>query len=131
MAVSLAFEELLGYSDGERAKWEAWFAAQPAAALDVPVQREGRFQTVWALLDHIFIVEKRHTQRLRGTQPLATETGVGRGDCAALFAYARAARADLLNLAHTLGEAEVAQPRDFDVRGTSFRMTPRKLLFHI
>ena len=73
-------------------KWEQWFRAQPPAALEASVQRGGRFDTVWALIDHIFIVEKRHTQRLMQVLPLAQETGVAAMDAPALFASPAVAR---------------------------------------
>lgn len=65
MSLALGIDELLGHTNGERGKWEQWFAAQPPAALDAPLQRDGRFPTVWRLMGHIFLVEKRHTQRLK------------------------------------------------------------------
>ena len=51
MNLSLSIDELLGYTDGERAKWERWFRGQPPAVVASPVQRDGRFSTVWRLLD--------------------------------------------------------------------------------
>ena len=114
MSLSLGIEELLGYTDGERAKWNAWFRGQAPAALQAAVQREGRFPTVWSLVDHIFLVEKRHTQRLRQESPLTEQTGVAEPDAQALFAYGRAARVI-----------------EFQFRDQHLRFTARKLLFHI
>ncbi|MEO6237857.1 MAG: hypothetical protein ABIQ52_12725, partial [Vicinamibacterales bacterium] len=59
----LDFRELLRYTQEERDKWRTWFTAHPDA-LEVEVQPGGRHLTVGALIDHIFLVERRHLQRL-------------------------------------------------------------------
>jgi hypothetical protein len=54
MSLSLGVDELIGYTTGERVKWEQWFAAEPRAAHESAVQPKGsRFPTVWSLMDHI------------------------------------------------------------------------------
>ena len=60
MACSLNMAEVMGYTAGERARWEHWFQSQPPTVVDASVQKEGDFQDVWRLIDHIFLVEKRH-----------------------------------------------------------------------
>ena len=40
--------------------------------MDAAVQPGGRLPTVGKLIDHIFLVERRHLQRLTG-EPLSTE----------------------------------------------------------
>ena len=130
MSLSLSIEELVGYTGEERRKWDRWFAGQPPAALDAPVQRDARFPTVWILIDHIFLVEKRHTQRLNAEQ-IDSETGVVHPDAKALFAYGNAARAELVQLIHSTPDAELTRKREFHFRDTSLTVTPRKLLFHI
>src|SRR4051812_22984920 len=45
MSLSLAFDELLRYTNAERDKWRTWFAAHPGA-MEVPVQPGGRLPTV-------------------------------------------------------------------------------------
>jgi len=130
MPLSLAIGELLGYTSGERDKWEQWFQAQPAGAVDAPVQREGRFLDVWALMDHIFLVERRHTQRLRQLLPLAEQTGVARPDTAALFQFGRDARHDFEDFLRTAPQQDLT--RTIEVKfGREMRFTARKLAFHI
>ena len=131
MSLSLSIDELLGYSDEERGKWEQWFAGQPPAALHAGVQRGARFTTVWSLIDHIFLVEKRHTQRLKREPNVDTETGVADPDIKALFAYARGARSELAQFIHTTPDSELARPRDFQFASASLTVSPRKLVFHI
>ena len=64
MAAITEFDELLRYTQEERDKWRGVVRRHPEA-LEAPVQPGGRFATVGALIDHIFLVERRHLQRLR------------------------------------------------------------------
>lgn len=131
MALALDIDELLGYTNGERGKWEQWFAAQPPAAFYAPLQRDGRFPTVWRLMDHIFLVERRHTQRLKQESPLAQQTGVADADVQALFAFGRAARDELTRFIHLTPDTEMIRKREFQFQDSSDVLTPRKLVFHI
>lgn len=131
MSLAITLEEFLDYTSGERAKWERWFGSQPAAALAAPVQRDGRFPTLWQLIDHIFLVERRHTQRLRNESPLIEKTGVSEPDGAGLFAFGRAARENLTTVLRSMTEAEAAAVREFNVQGKIYSLTSRKLAFHI
>ena len=72
--LTVAFDELIRYTSAEREKWRGWFARH-AAAIDAPVQPGGRLPTVGKLIDHIFLVEQRHLQRLTGV-PLSESTGL-------------------------------------------------------
>jgi uncharacterized damage-inducible protein DinB len=127
--ITLSLDELLAYTDEERGKWRKWFAAHPAA-MDVRLQPEGRFATVGALIDHIFLVETRHLARLQ-KQPVPDASGVKAGDIDALFAYAARTRDGLRAYASRLDDIDAGTPREFTVQSGTARMTPRKLLFHI
>ncbi|HEX6644609.1 MAG TPA: DinB family protein [Gemmatimonadales bacterium] len=59
----VSFRTLLAYRDAETARWRAWFASHPAAALEVRLS-EGELGTVRRLIRHIFAVELRYGQRL-------------------------------------------------------------------
>jgi uncharacterized damage-inducible protein DinB len=131
MSLSLGIDELLGYSGEERTKWQQWFTGQPSSALEASVQRGARFTTVWSLMDHIFLVEKRHTQRLKGSSQVDSETAVARPDVDALFTYARATREELGRFMHTTSDADLARPREFHFGSASLTVSPRKLVFHI
>jgi uncharacterized damage-inducible protein DinB len=131
MPLSLSIDEVLAYTGGERDKWEQWFAGHPVAALDAAVQRDARFPTVWSLIDHVFLVEKRHTQRLKGESQIDGETRVAHPDVEALFAYGSAVRAELARFTRSTPEAELIRKREFHFRDSSLTITPRKLVFHI
>ena len=127
--ITLSLDELLAYTDEERGKWRKWFAAHPAA-MDVRLQPSGRFATVAALVDHIFLVETRHLARLQ-QHPVPEASGVRTGDIDALFAYAARTRDALRDYTKKLDDVDAAKPREFTVQSGTVRMTPRKLLLHI
>ena len=81
--MKLGFDELARYTQEERDKWRGWFGTHPEA-LEVTVQPGGRFATVGALIDHIFLVERRHLQRLRNA-PVDTTTGLSGHHAPPLF----------------------------------------------
>jgi uncharacterized damage-inducible protein DinB len=127
--ITLSLTELLAYTDEERGKWRKWFEAHPAA-MDLRLQPDGRFATVGALVDHIFLVETRHLARLQ-QQPVPDASGVTFGDIDALFAYAARTRDGLRAYASKLDDVDAAKSREFTVQSGTVRMTPRKLLLHI
>ena len=129
MALTISYDELLRYTSEERTKWRGWFNTHPEA-IAAEVQPGGRLPTVGKLIDHIFLVERRHLQRLTGA-PLSTETGLSGRNAQPLFDYGASVRRELEHFAETLGEDEAETIRTFDVRDRSWPMTPRKLLFHV
>ena len=124
----LTFDELVRYTNEERDKWRGWFAAHPDA-LDVELQPGGRFSTVGALIDHIFLVERRHLQRLRGTAPDG-QTGLSGRHSPPLFDYGASVRRELDQFTAELDDEAADEPRKVTVQTGEFTMTPRKLLFH-
>lgn len=129
MALTLTLDEVLDWTDDERAKWLRWLNVNPRA-LDVAVQPGGRLPTVASLIDHIFLVEHRHTNRLKGTPP-PSESGVAANNIAGLFAYGDQGRAAVRAYAQTLDAKDASTPREFVVPTAHFTLTPRKLLFHM
>jgi uncharacterized damage-inducible protein DinB len=127
--LNLSYDELLRYSADERTKWRQFFAKHPEA-LDVAVQPGGRLPTVGKLIDHIFLVERRHIQRLRD-EPLTNETGLTGSNAPPLFDYGASVRRELEQLAADLDEDTANQLRTINLRDRDWPMTPRKLLFHI
>jgi uncharacterized damage-inducible protein DinB len=126
--MELSFEELERYTQEEREKWRDWFVAQPEA-MEVEVQPGQRFSTIGALIDHIFLVERRHLQRLRGATP-DTKTGLSGHHATPLFDYGASVRRELAQFVEELDEEAANQPRTFAVQTGEFVLTPRKLLFH-
>ncbi len=129
MPLTITLDELLAWTAEERGKWMPWLKANPKA-LNVTVQPGGRFPTVGSLIDHIFLVEHRHTLRLQGKE-LPTESGVTPGDIEALFAYGAHGRNGVTSYLPTLDPADATSPRDVVTPTGTFRLSPRKLLFHM
>ncbi len=124
----LTYAELLRYTGEERDKWRTWLAAHPDA-IDAPVQPGGRLPTVGKLIDHIFLVERRHLQRLN-EQPLSAQTGLTGNNAPPLFDYGASVRRELEQYVDGLDDEAADQVRSFEVRERQWAMTPRKLLFH-
>ncbi len=129
MALSLQFAELLRYSNGEREKWRGWLLLHPEA-MDVPVQPGNRHATVGKLIDHIFLVERRHVQRLMDV-PVASLTGLTGNNAPPLFDYGASVRRELEQYVADLDDEIADQVRRFEVREQQWAMSSRKLLFHI
>ena len=130
--IALSLDELLAYTDEERGKWRDWLEAHPRSTGLFRLQPDGRFATVGALIDHIFLVEARHLARLqrasrprllRGSSPNRTWPG-----CSGTPAGGG------LRSGITCGRwptMTATTPREFVVQSGTFDMTPRKLLLHI
>ena len=128
--LTLTYDELLRYTNGERERWRTWFIAHPAA-MDAPVHMAGRFPTAGKLIDHIFLVERRHLQRLTG-DTLADQTGLTANNAQPLFDYGASVRRELEQFVAELDDDAAEKPRAVTVAsGGEYMMTPRKLLFHI
>ena len=129
MPLTISFDELLRYTNGERDKWRRWLGDNPDA-MDARVQPGARFLTVGKLIDHIFLVERRHLQRLT-EQPTSEKTGLTGNNAAPLFDYGASVRRELEQYVADLDDDVADQMRTFEVRDELWQMTPRKLLFHI
>ena len=129
MSITLGLEQLLDYSDHERRKWKDWVAAQPAR-LQISFQPGGRFPTIGTLLDHVFLVERRHLARLQGATP-PDATGIALQDWTALFEYADLVRADLRKYVSEVPDASVSETFTFTGPFGTFTMTRRRLAVHV
>jgi uncharacterized damage-inducible protein DinB len=127
--MQITFAELQRYTQEERDKWRAWFTSHPDA-LEIALQPGGRYATVGALIDHIFLVERRHLQRLTSA-PLDSKTGLSGRHAPPLFDYGASVRRELEQFVSELDEYVADEPRTFTVQTGDFMLTPRKLLFHI
>ena len=127
--LTLDYAELLRYTEEERGKWRRFFVERDQA-LDIPLVTGGRFATVGKLVDHIFLVEQRHLQRLRG-ETLAEHTGLTGSNAPPLFDYGASVRRELEQFVAVLDDDEANEVRTVHVREQDWLMTPRKLLFHV
>ena len=127
--LSLGYDELLRYTNEERQKWHDWLLAHPAA-MDAPVQPDGRLPTVGKLIDHILLGERRFLQRLTDV-PVSESTGLTGNNVPPLFAYGASVRRELEQYVSTLEEDDADQSRTFVIRDQTWSLTPRKVLLHI
>ena len=75
-----------------------------------PSSRAADIPTVGKLIDHIFLVERRHLQRLGG-QPLSDSTGLTGNNAAPLFDYGASVRREMEQFVRELGDDEADEPR--------------------
>jgi uncharacterized damage-inducible protein DinB len=129
MSLTVPVGDLLDYSDHERRKWREWLAADPGR-LTLALQPGGRFPTAAALLDHIFLVERRHLARLEGGTPPGS-TGIPPDDIDALFDYGRLVRADFRRYVADLDDEQAAGTLQVVLSNGTFTLTRRKLATHI
>jgi uncharacterized damage-inducible protein DinB len=129
MSVSMGLQVLFDYTDHERRKWRDWLATDPAR-LRIPVQPGGRFPTVADLLDHLFLVERRHLARLEGGTP-PNSTGVPSGDLDSLFDYAELVRRDFRHYMEEIDEDEAGSPLSFTLNVGDFTLRRRDLALSI
>jgi len=129
MALELSYDELLRYTNDEREKWRRWLQSRPEA-METVLQPGGRFPTVGKLIDHVFLTERRHLQRLTG-DPVSEATGLTGSNAPPLFDYGASVRRELEQFAGLIDDDDAMEPRTFVVREVTASMSPRKLMFHI
>lgn len=129
MSISIGLDALLDYSDHEREKWRQWLAGDPARG-SLPLQQTGRFPSIFALLDHVFLVERRHLARLEGAVP-PDSTGVKAGDLSGLFEYAALVRADFRRYVTDTNDRRAQERMTVTLQDSSFSMTRQTLATHI
>lgn len=129
MSLTYDLVELLAYSDAERRKWRGWFAADPSR-MSLPFQPGGRFPTIGHLLDHVFLVERRHLARLEGGTP-PESTGLRPTDVEGLFEYGDMVRDDFRSWLADVDDEAGRVSMTFTVPMGTFTLTRRKLAVHI
>ena len=87
----ISFAELLAANEAETQKWRKWFDEQPTSVMEVPLSI-ALAKSVREFLLHIFAVELRYAERLKGLPITAYET-LPTGSVAELFAVGERARA--------------------------------------
>lgn len=129
MSISISLDELIGYSNHERAKWRQWLSADPQR-MALPFQTGGRFETVGSLFAHIFLVERRHLSRLEGSA-IPDTTGVDETGVDALFEYGATVRAALSSYVQNCDDATASTELVINVPAGTYTFSRRKLAVHI
>lgn len=127
MQNGITFPELLAWIGGETARYETWFAGQPAAAWAAPAGT-GRIATVRDLLYHTYIVDLRYGQRLHDL-PVSSYEDEAVSDPMALFPLARRGQ-ELLARALD-GGVDLGRVIEFQTLSAGLqRASKRKVLAH-
>jgi uncharacterized damage-inducible protein DinB len=129
VAFSFTLDDLLAYSDWERAEWHKWFREQGpgALAVDLGPNNTGRIQNIGELVRHIFSAEKRYVERCRQMTPTDTSAVVA-DKIEPLFAFGAESRRALRELLASFPDADWAAPREMSFGGDTHIVTSRKMV---
>jgi len=125
---ALTLDELLAWTDEERAKWEPWFAQHPEA-LNITLKGD-RFGTVGVLVGHIFEAEWRQAHRLGGA-PVPDPKDPANAPASQIFAAGRAARKRFREATSGVKGEKWNEMITFVTSIGSLTVTRRKLALHL
>ena len=131
----LTINELLDYTDEERAKWEGWFAAHGNDPLKFAVPMDVH-PTIGALILHCFWAELFYANWIRGD--ILTEErmkkqseSLSADKADAVFAFGHATRKSMRESTSGLTEEDWDHTHELEMRGVRLEGTARKLIAHI
>jgi uncharacterized damage-inducible protein DinB len=129
MPIAFTIEDLLAYSDWERAQWHKWFREQGPGtlAVDLGAHNEGRIRNIGELVRHIFSAEKRYVERCLQLA-LTDASTISADDLDALFAFGVDSRRALRELLASFPDAEWEASREMSIGTHSRTVTPRKMV---
>jgi len=126
---NISFEELLAANESETARWRKWFEEQPATVLDLPLSI-ALAKNVREFLLHIFAVELRYAERLKGTPVTAYET-LPIGSVAELFGIGDRARAMYREYLSGVTDEDLGTVIEFSTRTAGvLHASKRKIVVH-
>ena len=131
MPVSVNLDELMTYTEWERASWQAWFPRQPAHAFTTSLgpHGDGRFNAVADVVRHMFSAEKRYVERL-SQRPL-TDPATIPSACAEVFAFGQQSRKDLRAFVAALPAAAWDVAAEHTIQDFKLKLSPRKIVVHV
>ena len=128
------FDALLAYTEWERRQWREELGARDdgAALLGVSVgpHNDGRFETVGALIGHIFSAERRYVDRLSGRAPSST-TEMPVDAVEPLFLEGECSRRALVEWIDGCPPGDWDEMREYQVLTYRLTATPRKIVSHV
>ena len=133
--MDLTIDELLAYTDEERAKWENWFTDHGNGPLELSVPLEAH-PTIGALFLHSFWAEMFYAMWMRGE--MLTEERVKQEnealvplEAGKLFAFGRSARSAMREFTSGATAEDWERVHDVEGRGMRIEGPARKLIAHI
>ena len=129
MTIIFGFDDLLSYTDWERAQWHAWFREQgpKALAVDLGANNTGRMKNVGELVRHIFSAEKRYVERALQV-PLSDTSAIPADDVEALFDFGAMSRRSMRELLMTFPVSEWNAPREMAFGSNKWMVNSRKMI---
>jgi uncharacterized damage-inducible protein DinB len=125
----ISFADLLSANEAETQKWRTWLKQQHAAVLDLPLSI-ALAKTVREFLLHIFAVELRYAERLKGL-PITEYETLATGSVQDLFGIGERARAMYRDYLATATDADLASVIEFNTRTAGvIRSSKRKIFLH-
>ena len=129
MLTQISFAELLAANEAETWKWRKWFDQQPAAVLDVALSIAQTWNVREFLL-HIFAVELRYAERLKGL-PVTAYEALPAESVADLFGVGEKARAMYREYLANVSDSDLALVIEFPTRTAGvIRSSKRKIFLH-
>jgi uncharacterized damage-inducible protein DinB len=134
MSAGVGFDQLIEFTNYERAEWLAWFSAAGGAerlAISTGAHNNGRIRTVGELILHIFVAEKHHVDRL-ARRPLTDPPPGAAANVDALFDFGVHSRRALVAYVESEPAVDWDGPMEFEIMpGRRVSVTPRKFVAHI
>ena len=129
MTFAFSLNDLLDYTEWDRAQWHRWFREQDASVLTLGLgaNNDGRIKNIGELVRHIFSAEKRYVERCRGV-PLTDTSTVPSNDVEALFRFGAETRRALRDLLETFPAHRWDVPQEMQMGKHSLQVTPRKMI---
>jgi uncharacterized damage-inducible protein DinB len=124
----LTVEELIHYTDEERARWEKWFRENGDDMLNMPIAGEQE-NSVGKLILHIFGPELRYIQRLRD-EPLSEYRGRPSGTVDQVFGFGLESRRVLRDYVRNLKPDEWARTVHLKIGSLERSASVRKIILH-
>ncbi len=132
MAISLSVDDLVEYTDWERATWHEFLRKRGDEVLKVGVgsNGDGRFQSVGDVIRHIFSAEARYIDRLSERELTDTST-LASDRVDALFEFGARSREQLKAFLAAFPAGRWDTIVEIKLMNTVFRATPRKIVVHV
>jgi uncharacterized damage-inducible protein DinB len=124
----LTVEELIHYTDEERARWEKWFGENGEDLLKMPLTGD-RENSVGALVMHIFGPELRYIQRLKD-EPLTEYRARPCSTVDQVFGFGLESRRALRDYVLGLKPEDWARSVRLQIAGHERTATVRKIILH-
>ena len=130
--MELKLEDLMEYTEWERARWRTFFLKEGDGIFEINVgpNRDDRFETVGDWVSHIFSAEIRYIDRLMD-RPLTDPASVPKRGVEAVFEFGKRSRAELKEFLQAEPAGGWNTPRDFQILTFSIRATPKKIVTHV